>query len=130
MKKLILFFFISVGLNAQFNYQAIVMDSDGNPVTNNQIKFKFPLMYQSSSTTTIFVEEHDITTPADGVVNLSVGGGTVVNGTFSSIDWSQSIFMKEELDTTNGYQIMETKQVASDPVAEYAKNDGNLFYNI
>ena len=130
MKKLILYFFISVGLNAQFNYQAIIKDSDGNPVTNNQIKFKFPLMYQSSSTTTIFVEEHDITTPADGVVNLSVGGGTVVNGTFSSIDWSQSIFMKEELDTTNGYQIMETKQVASDPVAEYAKNDGNLFYNI
>ncbi|MCH1613384.1 MAG: hypothetical protein L7S72_08815 [Flavobacteriales bacterium] len=126
MKKLLLLFlFVSVGLNAQFNYQAIVKDSDGNPVTNNQVKFKFSLMYQSSTATPVFVEEHNITTPADGVVNLSVGGGTVVNGTFSNIDWSQSVFMKEELDTGNGYEDMGTKQIASVPVAEYAKSSGS-----
>ena len=72
MKKLLLLFlFISVGINAQFNYQAIVKDSDGNPVTNNQVKFKFSLMYQSSTATPVFVEEHNITTPADGVNNLN-----------------------------------------------------------
>ena len=77
---------IYVGINAQFNYQAILKDSDGNAITNNQVKIKFSLMYQSATTATpVFVEEHDITTPADGVVNLSVGGGTVVNGTFSDI---------------------------------------------
>ncbi|MEK9604551.1 MAG: BspA family leucine-rich repeat surface protein [Flavobacteriaceae bacterium] len=130
MKKLILLLFVSVGLNAQFNYQAIVKDSDGNPVTNNQVKFKFSLMYQSSTATPVFIEEHDITTPADGVVNLSVGGGTVVNGTFSDIDWSQSVFMKEELDTGSGYQDMGTKQVASVPVAEFAnKLDGFIVDN-
>ena len=102
MKKLLLFLLISVGINAQFNYQAIVKDSDGNPVANNQVKFKFSMMYQSSTATPVFVEEHDITTPADGVVNLAVGGGTVVNGTFSNIDWSNSVFMKEELDTGSG----------------------------
>jgi len=117
---------ISVGINAQFNYQAIVKDSDGNPVTNNQVKFKFSLMYQSSTATPVFIEEHDITTPADGVVNLSVGGGTVVNGTFSNIDWSNSVFMKEELDTGSGYQDMGTRQIASVPVAEYAKNASTL----
>ncbi|MBT4881532.1 MAG: hypothetical protein HON40_03160 [Flavobacteriales bacterium] len=122
MKKLLLLFlFISVGINAQFNYQAIVKDSDGNPVTNNQVKFKFSLMYQSATASPVFVEEHDITTPADGVVNLSVGGGTVVNGTFSNIDWSNSVFMKEELDTGSGYQDMGTRQISSVPVAEYAK---------
>jgi len=121
MKKLLLFLLISVGINAQFNYQAIVKDSDGNPVTNNQVKFKFSLMYQSSTATPVFVEEHDITTPADGVVNISVGGGTVVNGTFSDIDWSNGVFMKEELDTGSGYQDMGTRQISSVPVAEYAK---------
>jgi hypothetical protein len=125
MKKLLLLFLISVGINAQFNYQAIVKDSDGNPVTNNQVKFKFSLMYQSSTATPVFVEEHDITTPPDGVVNLSVGGGTVVNGTFSDIDWSNNVFMKEELDTGSGYQDMGTRQVASVPVAEYAKSSGS-----
>ena len=126
MKKLLLFLFISVGINAQFNYQAIVKDSDGNPVTINQVKFKFSLMYQSSTASPVFVEEHDITTPPDGVVNLAVGGGTVVNGTFSNIDWSNSVFMKEELDTGNGYQDMGTKQIASVPVAEYAKRVAGL----
>ena len=73
-------------------------------------------MYQSSTASPVYVEEHTVTTPPDGVNNLSVGEGTVVNGTFD-IDWSQSVFMKEELDTGSGYQ-MGTKQIASVPVAE------------
>ena len=130
MKKLIFFIFISGGINAQFNYQAIVKDRDGNPITNNQVKLKFSLMYQSSNATPFYIEEHTVTTPPHGVNNLSVGGGTVVNGIFSDLDWSQSVFMKEELDTGNGYQIMGTNRVAGVPVAEDAKNAGNLFYNI
>jgi uncharacterized protein (TIGR02145 family) len=126
VKKLLLFLLISVGLNAQFNYQAIVKDSDGNPVTNNQVKFKFSLMYQSSTASPVYVEEHELVTPPDGVVNLSVGGGTVVNGTLSDIDWSQSVFMKEELDKGSGYQDMGTRKVASVPVAEYAKRVAGL----
>ena len=126
MKKLLLFLLISVGLNAQFNYQAIVKDSDGNPVTNNQVKFKFSLIYQSSTATPFYVEEHEVITPPDGVVNLSVGAGTVVNGTFSDVDWSQSVFMKEELDTGNVYQDMGTRQISSVPVAEYAKRVAGL----
>ena len=121
LKKLLLFLLISVGINAQFNYQAIVKDSDGNIVTNNQVKFKFSLIYQSSIATPVFVEEHEVITPPYGVVNLSVGGGTVVNGTFSDLDWSQSVFMKEELDTGSGYQDMGTRKVASVPVAENSK---------
>ena len=125
MKKLLLVLLVSVGLNAQFNYQAIVKDSDGNPVTNNQVKFKFSLMYQSSTATPVYVEEHTVTTPSDGVNNLSVGGGTVVNGTFSNVDWSQNVFMKEEIDTGNGYQDMGTNRILAVPVAEFAnKLDG------
>ena len=60
------------------------------------------------------------------MVNLSVGGGTVINGTFSNVDWSQNVFMKEELDTGSGYQDMGTKQIASVPVAEYAKRVAGL----
>ena len=83
MKKLLIFLLLSVGLNAQFNYQALVKHSSGGVISNNQVKIKFSLMYQSATAAPVFVEEHDITTPADGVVNLSVGGGTVVDGTFS-----------------------------------------------
>ena len=117
---------LSIGLNAQFNYQAIVKDSNGNLVTNNVVSFKFSLMYQSANASPFYIEEHSVITPSDGVVNFSVGGGTVVNGTFSDIDWSQSVFMKEELDTGNGYQDMGTKQISSVPVAEYAKRVAGL----
>jgi hypothetical protein len=129
VKKILFFLLISVGLKAQFNYQAILKDSNGNLLTNNQVKFKFSLMYQSSTASPFFVEEHEVITPPDGVVNLSIGGGTVVNGIFSNIDWSQSVFMKEELDRGSGYQDMGTKQVASVPIAEYAKNAANLYFN-
>ena len=129
MKKILFFLLISVGLKAQFNYQAILKDSNGNLLTNNQVKFKFSLMYQSSTASPFFVEEHEVITPPDGVVNLSIGGGTVVNGIFFNIDWSQSVFMKEELDRGSGYQDMGTKQVASVPIAEYAKNAANLYFN-
>ena len=61
-------------------------------------------------------------TKSDGVNNLSVGGGTVVNGTFSNIDWSQSVFMKEEIDTGSGYQDMGTNRILAVPVAEFAKS--------
>tara|TARA_B100000963_G_scaffold316476_1_gene296327 strand:- start:2721 stop:4505 length:1785 start_codon:yes stop_codon:yes gene_type:complete len=126
MKKLLLFLLISVGLNAQFNYQAIVKDSNGNLVTNNVVSFKFSLMYLFADASPFYIEEHSVTTPSDGVVNLTVGGGTVVNGTFSNIDWAQMVFMKEELDTGNGYQDMGTRQIASVPVAEYAKRVAGL----
>ena len=126
MKKLLIFSLLSVGLNAQFNYQALVKHSSGGVISNNQVKIKFSIMYDSSTATPIFIEEHDISIPDDGVVNLSVGGGTVLDGTFSDLDWSRSVFMKEELDTGSGYQDMGTKQIASVPVAEYAKSISNI----
>ena len=126
MKKLLIFSLLSVGLNAQYNYQALVKHSSGGVISNNQVKIKFSIMYDSSTATPIFIEEHDITIPDNGVVNLSVGGGTVLDGTFSDLDWSRSVFMKEELDTGSGYQDMGTKQIASVPVAEYAKSISNI----
>ena len=122
MKKLLFFLLLSIGLNAQFNYQAIVKDSNGNVLTNSQVKFKFTLMEVTSTSTPVYVEEHTVTTPADGVVNLAIGGGTASSGNFSDIDWSLAVFIKEELDLGGAYQDMGTRQFASVPVAEYAKN--------
>ena len=120
MRKIIFFLLISIGINAQFNYQAIVKDNNGEILTNNQVKIKFSISYQSTSVSPVFIEEHTLTTPADGVINISVGNGTIIDGSFSNIDWSNDVFMKEELDTGNGYQDMGTKQFASVPLAQFA----------
>ena len=111
---------ISIGLNAQFNYQAIVKDSNGNVLTNSQVKFKFTLMEVTSTSTPVYVEEHTVTTPADGVVNLTIGGGTASSGVFSDIDWSLAVFVKEELDLGGAYQDMGTRQFASVPYSQYS----------
>jgi hypothetical protein len=121
MKKIIFFLLLSLGLNAQFNYQAIVKDNNGVILTNNQIKIKFSASYESSSVSPVFIEEHTLTTPADGVINISIGEGTTIDGSFSNIDWSQGVYIKEELDSGNGYQDMGTSRILSVPIAEYAK---------
>lgn len=94
MKKIILFLLLSVGLNAQFNYQAIVKDNNGVILTNNEVKIKFSVSYESSSVSPVFIEEHTLTTPADGVINISIGEGTTIDGSFSNIDWSQGVHIK------------------------------------
>lgn len=83
-------------------------------------------MEVTSTSTPVYVEEHTVTTPADGVVNLAIGGGTASIGNFSDIDWSLAVFVKEELDLGGAYQDMGTRQFASVPVAEYAKSISNV----
>lgn len=121
LNKTLIFIFVSFGLNAQFNFQAIVKDTEGNVLSNNQVKLKFSLMLDSSDTTPVYVEEHTVTTPSDGVINISVGGGTVLNGIFMDVDWKRSVFIREELDLGSGYEDMGTKQLGVVPAAEYAK---------
>ena len=126
MKKFIFFLLVSIGLNAQFNYQAIVKDGDGNILKNHQVKLKFSILDQPSDISPVYIEEHILTTPADGVINISVGGGTSLDGSFSSVDWSQNVYMKEELDSGNGYQDMGTKQFVSVPLAQFANQVNGL----
>ncbi|MEK9603197.1 MAG: hypothetical protein VW127_02095 [Flavobacteriaceae bacterium] len=115
-------------MNAQFNYQAIVKDTDGNVLSNNQVKLKFSLILDSSDNTPVYVEEHTVTTPSDGVINISVGGGTVLDGVFTDVDWKRGVFIKEEMDLGSGYEDMGTKQFASVPLAEYAKEIDNISF--
>tara|TARA_B100000963_G_scaffold70223_1_gene58541 strand:- start:1201 stop:2412 length:1212 start_codon:yes stop_codon:yes gene_type:complete len=135
MKKLILLLLFSLlytginiygqGCEIVFTFQAIIKDDNSNIITNNQVKLKFSYMYTADSNP-IYVEEHTIITPPDGVLNLSLGQGTFISGDCSNIDWSQNVFMKEELNKGNGYQDMGTRQIASVPVAEYAKRVAGL----
>jgi hypothetical protein len=73
------------------------------------------------------VETHTATTNTNGLVNLQLGGGSVVSGSFSSIDWGNGpYFIKTEADPTGGssYNIVGTTQLLSVPYALYAKNGG------
>ena len=111
-----------------FNYQAVVRNA-GNTILNNQaVGLRMTIQQGSIGGTTVYSETFSPTTNAYGLVNLQIGNGTVVIGTFANIDWSAGpYFMETAVDVTGGtnYSVMGTSQLMSVPYALYAKTSGN-----
>jgi hypothetical protein len=111
-----------------FNYQAVVRNA-GNTILNNQsVGLRMTIQQGSIGGTTVYSETFSPTTNAYGLVNLQIGNGTVVSGTFANVDWSAGpYFMETAVDVTGGtnYSVMGTSQLMSVPYALYAKTSGN-----
>ena len=111
-----------------FKYQAVVRDA-GNTILNNQaVGMRMTIQQGSIGGTTVYSETFAPTTNAYGLVNLEIGNGTVVTGTFANIDWSTGpYYMETAVDVTGGtnYAVMGTSQLMSVPYALYAKTSGN-----
>jgi hypothetical protein len=111
-----------------FKYQAVVRDA-GNTILNNQaVGLRMTIQQGSIGGTTVYQETFSLTTNGYGLVNLEIGNGTVVSGTFATIDWSNGpYFIETAADVTGGtsYAVMGTSQLMSVPYALYAKTSGN-----
>jgi hypothetical protein len=111
-----------------FKYQAVVRDA-GNTILNNQaVGLRLTIQQGAIGGTTVYAETFAPTTNAYGLVNLEIGNGTVVSGTFANIDWSAGpYFMETAVDVSGGtnYSVMGTSQLMSVPYALYAKTSGN-----
>jgi uncharacterized protein (TIGR02145 family) len=117
---LIVFFIfqISFSLHAQapesFNYQAVVRNSSGQPLANQQVSFG----------AFVYVETHEGMTNKFGLITKNIGAGIVVSGDFQSINWSDGpYYLKIEMDATGGnsYADMGTSPLLSVPYAMVAK---------
>lgn len=135
MKKAILilsvFLIIGFTLKAQspqgFNYQAVARNNSGVAVSNQSIGLKINLRQGTATGTIEYSETHTVTSSNIGLLNLVVGEGTVVSGTFNAIDWSAGpYFIEISMDVTGGtnYVLMGTQQLMSVPYALYAANGG------
>ena len=62
------------------------------------------------------------------MVNFEIGGGTIVSGLFTDIDWSHNNSLQIELDAAGGttYVVMGTTSFVSVPYALRAKYAENL----
>ena len=68
-------------------------------------------------------ETQTISTNANGLVNLQIGSGTPVTGSFAGIDWETGpYFVKTETDPTGGtaYSIAGTNELLSVPYALFS----------
>lgn len=131
MKKLVLLLTLLLGFSTSFaqspsafNYQAVLRDVSGNIRVNANVNLRVDIIKTSATGTSIYAETFATTTNAFGLINLQVGKGTVVSGTFASIDWGAGLyFIKITVDGTE----MSTSQMMSVPYALYAAKAGNGF---
>lgn len=131
MKQLFTFFMaicINAGINGQspekMSYQAIIRDASDDLLSNTSIGMQISILQDSISGTVVYVETHTPTTNVNGLINLEIGDGTAVTGTFSAIDWADGpYFVKTETDPDGGsnYSISGTSQFLSVPYALHAK---------
>jgi hypothetical protein len=111
-----------------FKYQAVVRNASNTILINQAVGLRMTIQQDSIGGTPVYQETFATTTNAYGLVNLEIGTGTVVSGTFTNIDWSAGpYFMETAVDVTGGtsYTVMGTSQLMSVPYALYAKTSGN-----
>lgn len=124
---------MSAGVFAQapnkMSYQAVIRNSSNGLVTNAAVGIRISILQSSVNGTAVYVETQSPTTNANGLASLEIGGGTVVSGAFSNIDWANGpFFLKTETDLSGGtnYTITGTSQLLSVPYAMYAKSTGSV----
>lgn len=123
---------LSLSLGAQaptkMNYQAVVRNASNNLVINQQIGMRVSILQTSSNGSVVYAETHSTTSNSNGLVSIEIGGGSVLSGTFASINWANGpFFVKTETDPTGGsnYTITAISQLLSVPYALYAASSGS-----
>jgi uncharacterized protein (TIGR02145 family) len=113
----------------KMSYQSVVRDSKGNLVKNTTIGMKISILQGDINGLTVFAETQSPETNTNGLVTLVIGEGKTIQGSFSSIDWTNGpYFIKTETDISGGsnYTITGTSQLLSVPFALHATTADSL----
>jgi len=134
MKKILLSLGIMLGLflgyaqaPEKMSYQAVMRNGSGQLLINQSIAVKVSVLQGSPAGTLVYSERLTGNTNANGLISMEIGTGTVLSGTFSTIDWpTGNYYLKTETDPAGGtnYTIAGTSQLLSVPYAMYAKSAG------
>ncbi|MDQ0592365.1 hypothetical protein QFZ37_000734 [Chryseobacterium ginsenosidimutans] len=136
MKKILLAAGILLGTQLAFaqvpekmSYQAIVRNTGGQVLANQNIGVRVSVLQGSPAGTVVYSERLTGNTNVNGLITMEVGTGTVLSGTFNTINWpTGSYYLKTETDPTGGtnYTITGTSQLLSVPYAMFAKSAGGV----
>ena len=112
----------------KMSYQAVIRNTSNALVSSQLVGMRISILQGTSTGASVYVETQTPTTNTNGLASIEIGGGTVVSGNFSTIDWANGpYFVKTETDPAGGtnYTITGTSQLLSVPYALYAANSGN-----
>jgi len=113
----------------KMSYQAVVRDASNALVASQAVGVQISILQTTATGTAVYVETQTPTTNINGLVSIEIGSGTVVSGTFNTIDWSNGpYFIKTETDPTGGtnYTINGTSQLMSVPYALHANTADSI----
>ena len=114
----------------KFTYQAVVRNASNALVANAQVGVRVNILQGSTTGNAVYSESHVVTTNANGLVTVNIGGGSVLHGSFVGINWADGpYFLKTDIDPNGGndYSITSTQQLLSVPYALYATEAANGF---
>ncbi|WP_317207775.1 hypothetical protein [Chryseobacterium sp. MEBOG06] len=110
------------------SYQAIIRNSSNQLVSNQNVGMRFSILKGSTTGAVVYSETQTQPTNSNGLVTVKIGAGTLVSGSYSTINWgADTYFIKIETDPggSNNYTITGTSQLLSVPYALYAKTSGS-----
>jgi hypothetical protein len=134
MKISFLSFFIFISLFSfsqtpqKFSYQTVIRNGSNQLLANQQVGIKISVLQGSETGIVVYSERHTPNTNSNGLASLSIGSGTILNGSFQNINWSSgSYYIQTETDPNGGnnYTITSTQQLLSVPYALYAETSGS-----
>jgi hypothetical protein len=125
---LVCMFILPTALLAQIpqavNYQAVVRDGDGNPISEQTVSVRLSIHSESATGPIVYSESHAVTTTTGGLINLAIGQGVVITGTMTNVNWLEyPKYLEVELDQEGGSNFIEmgTSQLVSVPYS-FASN--------
>ena len=113
----------------KFSYQTVVRNTSNALVANANVGIKISILQGSATGTSVYSESHTAATNANGLASIQIGGGSVLSGNLTTINWSTATyFIKTEVDPAGGtaYSISGTSQLLSVPYALSAANGGKV----
>lgn len=107
------------------NYKALVKDSGGNVVANQNIEIQFQIL-EGAGMVDVYQETHLSKTDTNGIVIVNIGEG-ITSDDFSTIEWgSDDHFLNVQIDTGSGLTNMGTTQFMVVPYALNATKANNV----
>jgi hypothetical protein len=111
----------------KMSYQAVIRNSSNALIRSTPVGMRISVLQGSSTGTAVYIETQRPSTNTNGLVSLEIGTGTVMSGTFATINWAAGpYFIKTETDPTGGtvYTIAGTSELMSVPYALFSANAG------
>ncbi|MEY3239905.1 MAG: hypothetical protein RIR11_1343, partial [Bacteroidota bacterium] len=109
-----------------FNYQSVVRNAAGTAHANQTVTMLFAVRSGAANGQVIYTERHVTNTNEYGLVNIIVGRGEVLQGSFSTINWGGGPkYLTASVETSpNVFEELGSTELLSVPFALYAQNGG------